>query len=114
MHRNIESEDVIEYSTGAKKKHFKLERNEDIEYRDGKLYHSSGDTDIKLKGKDEQNGDQMSLSKAFSAHGSFSLDLEQCYSPSHRARARQRRSLSIRMNQDMTEEGLKAHFNISE
>lgn len=117
MHRTIESDDVIEYSTGAKKQDFKLERSEDIEYRGGKLYHSSGGTSIKVKGKNDQSGgdeDHMSFSKAFSAHGSFSLDLEQCYSQPQRARARQRRSMSEKMNQDTIEESLKVLFNTSE
>ena len=83
MHRVVESDDVIDYSTGAKKRDIQLTKDEDIEYRDGILYHSSGDTLIKIKNKkyvqEPPDEHQNSFSDAFSAHGSFTLDLQQCY-----------------------------------
>ena len=47
MHRSISSSDVKEYSTGARVKDVQLEE-EDIEYRWGHLYHSSGSATVKL------------------------------------------------------------------
>ena len=117
MHRVVESDDVIDYSTGAKKRDIQLTKEEDIEYQDGILYHSSGDTSIKIKDKkyvqEPQEEQQNSFSDAFSAHGAFTLDLQQCYSQSKKDKARQRRSLKDQMNENMREEGLKMNFNIS-
>lgn len=77
MHRTIENDNVLDYSTGAKKKHIKLTENENIEYRSGKLYHSSGDTQVKVKRRTKHSkstGGQKSFSDAFAAHGSYTLD----------------------------------------
>lgn len=116
MHRTIKSDDIIDYFTGAKSADFKLSKNEDIEYRGGRLYHSSGNTDIKIKGKSKlkSSGEQKSFSDAFSVHGSYSLNLEHCYAQPKTTLDRQRRSLSAAMDDDMTEEGLKASYNKSE
>ena len=117
MHRVVESDDVIDYSTGAKKRDIQLTKDEDIEYRDGILYHSSGDTLIKIKNKkyvqEPPDEHQNSFSDAFSAHGSFTLDLQQCYIQPKKDKTRQRRSLKERMNENMREEGLKINFNTS-
>ena len=117
MHRFIESDDVIDYSTGAKKRDIELRKDEDIEYRDGVLYHSSGDASLKLKHKsnmeDVQEGNQTTLSDAFSAHGSYTLNLQQCYVKSKKDKIRQRRSLMRQMSEDTKEEGLKINFNMS-
>jgi len=48
MHRSISTGDVKEYSTGARVKDVQLEKEEDIEYRSGHLYHSSGSTTVKM------------------------------------------------------------------
>ena len=44
MHRSVSSDDVKEYSTGARAKDVKLKKEEDIEYHSGRLHHSSGTT----------------------------------------------------------------------
>lgn len=114
VHRTVNSDDVIDYSTGARKVDFELSKKEDLEYRGGRLYHSSGITDIKVKGKSKlykSGGEQKSFSSAFSVHGSYTLDLDHCFTPSPSSRERQRRSLS---DTDMAEEGLGASFNKSE
>ena len=109
MYRHIEGDDVIEYSSGANKKNVKLMKDEEIEYRNGFLYHSSGTTEIKLKGSNEdENLVEHSISEAFVAQGSYSLDLQQC-SLDRRVQSRQRRSVSEEMNKDLTEEGLKVY-----
>lgn len=111
MHRHIESDDVIEYSSEARKKSVNLLKDEDIEYRNGVLHHSSGSTLVKLKGVQSQGEQERSISEAFSAQGSYSLDLQQCYIPDKHMQSRQRRSLSSKMNGDLKEEDLKAHFD---
>ena len=118
MHRSVDGKDVIHYSTGAKKCDIQLREEEDIEYRNGVLRHSSGDTMFKVEGKkdveDAQSGQEKEFSHAFSAHGSYSLDLQQCYTPSKKDGARRKRSLDDVMNRNrMLEERLTADFNIS-
>ena len=117
MHRFIESDDVIDYSTGARKRDIQLTKDEDIEYRDGVLYHSSGDTSFKIKNKNSveepQDTQEMLFSGAFSARGSYTLDLQQCYVEQKQDKSRRRRSLYERMNENMREEGLKVNFNRS-
>ena len=48
MHHSISSRDVKECSTGASVKDVQLEKEEDIEYHSGHLYHSSGSTSVKI------------------------------------------------------------------
>ena len=114
MHRSIKSDDVIDYSTGARKRDIQLTKDEDIEYRDGILYHSSGDSLVKIKDRKEtQDDSQKSFSDAFSAHGSYNLDLHECHPQTVEERSRQRRNVDDQMSQNMKEEGLKISFNTS-
>jgi hypothetical protein len=109
MQRRVEEGDIIDYSTGMPKQDFKFKQVEDIEYRNGSLYHSGGSTEVKIEKdlndnvEDEQ---QPSFSDIFSASGSYNLDLQHCYSIPHRQRVKQRRS--IQTDDDMQEEDLRA------
>lgn len=103
MQRIIEEGDIINYSTGMPKEDFKFKQVEDIEYRNGSLYHSGGSTEVKIE---NDNMDQPSFSDIFSASGSYNLDLRLCYSVRHHQRVKQRRSIQI--DDDMQEEGLRA------
>ena len=118
MHRSVDSKDVIDYSTGARKRDIQLRKEEDIEYRDGVLQHSSGDTSFKIENKNDikepQHSQEKEFSDAFSAHGSYTLDLQRCYTPTRKDGARRKRSLNDQMNQNrISEERLTANFNIS-
>ena len=118
MHRFVDSNDVIDYSTGARKRDIQLKKAEDIEYRDGILQHSSGDTSFKIQNTNDiaqpENSQEKEFSDAFSAHGSYNLDLQQCYIPTKQDGERGKRSLNDQMNKNMmTEERLTANFNIS-
>ena len=118
MHRSLDGKDVIDYSTGARKRDIQLSKEEDIEYRNGVLHHSSGDTMFKVKSKNTiekaQNGQEKKFSDVFSARGSYTLDLQQCYTPTKQDGARRKRSLDDVMNRNrMSEERLTANFNIS-
>ncbi len=118
MHRSVDGNDVIDYSTGARKRDIQLRKEEDIEYRNGVLHHSSGDTMFKVKGKtnieEAQNSQEKKFSDAFSAHGSYTLDLQQCYTPTKQDGARRKRSLDDVINRNRMSEGrLIANFNIS-
>ena len=115
MHRSINGKDVIDYSTGARKRDIQLRKEEDIEYRDGVLQHSSGDTSFKIENINEpQHSQEKEFSDVFSAHGSYTLDLQRCYAPTSKDGARRKRSLNDQMNQNrICEERLTANFNIS-
>ena len=98
MHRTVSSEDVKKYSSGARVKDMQLEKEEDIEYRSGHLYHSSGSTTVKLvKPQQRFTGRHATLQEGplneglFSANGSYALDLLRCYRVASTAR-RGRRS----------------------
>ena len=114
MHRRIEEDDVISYSTGAPKEDLKFTQNEDIEYRNGSLHHSSGNTEVKIKdsqGRENEDDDQPSLSDILSARGSYTLDLQHCYSAPQRQGDRQRRNVQI--DENMQQEDLSAKFDKS-
>ena len=109
MQRTIEEGDIIDYTTEMPKEDFKFKQVEDIEYRNGGLYHSGGYTEVKMEkdlSDDMENEHQPSFSDIFSASGSYNLDLQHCYSVPHRQRVKQRRS--IQMDSDMQEENLRA------
>ena len=111
----MSSDDVIDYSTGARKRDIQLMKEEEIEYRDGVLQHSSGDTSFKIQNRHQtETGQEKKLSDAFSAHGSYTLDLQRCYTSKKENKARRKRTLDDHMNQNMiAEERLMANFNIS-
>ena len=96
MHRSISSGDVKKYSTGARVKDMQLEKEEDIEYRSGHLYHSSGSTTVKMaKIKQRFPSRHTTLQEGplndelLSANGSYVLDLLRCYTvPSAAKRGR--------------------------
>ena len=111
MHRHIDGDDVIEYSTGAKKKNIKLLKDEDIEYRDGFLYHSAGSTMLRIKEGQDPKTVEKSVSEAFVAEGSFTLDLEHCYVPAKHVQSRRRRSVNKEMQKDSKEEDIKTHYD---
>ena len=48
MHRTVNSKDVVDYSLHVPKDDVVLTKEEDIEYKSGKLYHSAGRTSVKL------------------------------------------------------------------
>ena len=111
MHRHIDGDDVIDYSTGAKKKNIKLLKDEDIEYRDGFLYHSAGSIVLRIKEGQDPKAVEKSVAEAFVAEGSFTLDLEHCYVPTKHVQSRRRRSVSEEMQKDSKEEDIQTHYD---
>lgn len=109
MQRTVEESDIIDYTTGMPKNDLKFKQVEDIEYRNGSLYHSGGYTEVKVKkdlNDDVEDEHQPSFSDIFTARGLYNLDLQHCYSVPHRQRVKQRRSVQI--DDDMQEENLRA------
>ena len=107
MHRSVSSEDVKEYSTGARVKHVKLQREEDIEYRSGRLHHSSGTTSITILGSQQRiESGRVELQegplsdKLLSANGSYSLDLLHCQKSPSSTSTRGRRDARKPMARD--------------
>ena len=105
MHRSISTGDVKEYSTGARIKDMQLEKEEDIEYRYGHLYHSSGSTTVKMaKPQQRFSGRHATLQEGplnedlLTANGSYVLDLLRCYTVTSTAKRGRRsaRKLMIR------------------
>ena len=85
MHRSVSSDDVKEYSTGARVKDIQLEKEEDIEYQSGHLFHSSGVTSVKLaRSRQKMRNGHAILpegplnDQVLSTNGSYSLDLVRC------------------------------------
>ena len=101
MHRSVSSSDIKEYSTGAHVKHVQLEKEEDIEYRSGNLYHSSGSTTIKMVKPQERFASELQDSplneELFYANGSYVLHQLHCYRvPSNKRGKRSIRKTMIR------------------
>ena len=116
MHRSISSRDVEEYSTNVQPRDIQLTKDEDIEYRSGTLYSSSGTTFIEIltftKGTQQQSADEeepsnLTDSNTFTVNGSYTLDRMQCYTLPKSAAA-QRNGRSV---ENMVETSLKATVN---
>ena len=113
MHRSISNRDVEEYSTDVQPRDIQFTKDEDIEYRSGTLYSSSGTTSVEIltfsQGKQQQLADEdepsnLTDSNTFIVNGSYTLDRMQCYTLSKSA-ASQRNGRSV---DNMVETSLKA------
>ena len=111
MHRHIENDDVISYSSGAKKNRFHLVKDEDVDYRQGTMQHSSGSILVEPQNIQNEGKKEMSVSKALSSRGSYTMDLQQCYTPAKHRQSRQRRGLNRKMRTIIIEEDLKAKID---
>lgn len=111
MHRHIDGSDVISYPSGAKEKSIDLLKDEDIEFRNGALYHSSGHTQLSIKQGQKTDTTERSLSEAFTAEGSFTLDLKHCSIPAKHVLGRRRRNVNEKMNRDTKEEDIKVSYD---
>ena len=116
MHRSISSRDVEEYSTDVQPRDIQLTKDEDIEYRSGTLYSSSGTTFIEIltlsqgtqqQLPDEEEPSNLTDSNTFTVNGSYTLDRMQCYTLSKSAAA-QRNGRSV---DNMVVTSLKATVN---
>ena len=94
MHRSVTSDDVEEYPGENQAQDIHLTKDEDIEYRSGILYSSSGTTFVQVltlpQGKQQQLADgeePLSNPNTFSANGSYTLDRMRCYTLSRSAAA---------------------------
>ena len=92
MHRSVSSGDIKEYSTGAHVKHVQLQKEDDIEYRSGYLYRSSGSTTVKMVKPQERFASKLQEGplneELFSANGSYVLDQLHCHTVQSTERGR--------------------------
>ena len=86
MHRSISSKDIEEYSSEAKPRDIKLSKEEDVEYRSGSLYSSSGATSVEILAKSQQEmvdeedqPDNLFKSDTLTVSGSYRLNRMRCY-----------------------------------
>ena len=88
MHRSISSKDVEKYSSeAAKQRDVKLSKEEDVEYRSGSLYSSSGASSVKIVSKrqqqemvvEEDQPDNLFKSDTLTVSGSYKLKRIRCY-----------------------------------
>ena len=104
MHRYVNSEDVEQYPDDTHPRDILLTKDEDIEYRSGMLYHSSGTTFVEISispqqtvqqfADEEESSSNLTNPHTFSVYGSYSLDKIQCYTLSRSATVqRNRRSV---------------------
>ena len=57
MHRTVNTEDVVDYTSHVPKDDVMLTKEEDIEYKSGKLQHSAGRTSVRLLSGPEMQKD---------------------------------------------------------
>ena len=112
MHRRVNAEDIIDYSTGVPKNDLEFKQSDDIEYRNGSLLHSGGYSKYKFIQNNreesvEEDAHSESFMDIFSAHGSYTLDLLRCYSVPYKMRQMQ----SVNVAEDMLEENLNAKID---
>ena len=115
MHRSVSSRDVEEYSTDVQPRDIQLTKDEDIEYRSGTLYSSSGTTFVEIltsqgtqqQFADEEEPSNLTDSNMFTVNGSYTLDRMQCYTLSKSTTAH----INKRSVENMVETSLRATIN---
>lgn len=113
MKRTIRRDDVSEYSNEVTKDDIDTTKDEEIQYRSGRLEKSSGVTTFHLVNNSYNDSDleSFSLSRAFSASGSYKMELQACRRVNNRALGVQKKRIFSEMKRDSKEEGLKASVN---
>ena len=90
-------------------------QDEEIQYRSGRLERSSGNTMIHLVNEsDTVPVDTVSISQAFSAAGSYSMELKSCRTIDPYMFDIQKNNIQSEMKNNSMEEGLKAKVDKSE
>ena len=106
MRRRVDTDEIIDTASGVGKRKIKFSKDEDIEYRDGVLHRSSGRAEVKMMKEVVIQQEGRRLSEGFSATGSFTLELEQCYIPSGNILQQRRERLA---EVEMSEGSLRAN-----
>ena len=105
MRRTVHGNDVHEYASHAPKKDMDMAKDEEVEYASGHLVHSSGNTTMWMVGESANAEDDISLSNALLASGSFDLKLLYCHNATWHVFRAQKSVLDANIR-SCTEEGL--------
>lgn len=112
MHRSIRKADVTseKLSDGID-----TAQDEEVQYRSGRLERSSGNASFHLVKNSEADEEPspMSLSQAFAATGSYTMELQACRKLSKDAFAVRKRRIMSAISQSLSEESLKANLDKS-
>ena len=119
MHRTVVTEDVVEYPMHVPPKDIQLVKEEDVEYREGRLSKSNGTTRFSLNRKFTDNiptihtpGDDPDIDM-FTFDGSFSMELQVCRLVPQATRRRRAITRQYLANDLSSEENLMAAYNES-
>ena len=114
IHRTVTSDDILEYSSGIPTRDVQLQEEDDIEYRDGRLVKSSGkmhlSVDKEIHSSDDESPGMAEFADVVTAHGTFSMELEECRTPHTRRRREVKQYLD---GGSSLEEGLMATYDES-
>ena len=114
MRRIIHGSDVHQLSK-ASKKDIEIEKDEEIEYKSGRLVHSAGNMTVHLVNESDatQDDDDKSFSVMFSASGWYNLELQNCHNITNYMFGIKKKKIDSNMRTSM-EENLKATVDESE
>ena len=114
MKRSVRRGDVSQYSIDAPAEDIDTSKDEEVEYESGKLKRSSGNATFHLLNDslNEVESD-FSLTQAFSASGSYSLELQECNNINSYAYRVQKKKVMSEMRKSK-EEDLTATVDKSE
>ncbi|ORU94288.1 MAG: hypothetical protein A6F71_09225 [Cycloclasticus sp. symbiont of Poecilosclerida sp. M] len=116
MQRKIRKEDVSEFSSEDSLEDIDTAQDEEIQYRSGRLERSSGNTMFHPVNASDTGttADTVSLSQAFSATGSYRMELESCRKISQYMFGVQKKKILSEMKKNPQQESLKAKIDKSE
>ena len=114
MHRRVSKKDVSAYSNQEASDDVDSSVDEEVEYRNGRLERSSGNSTFNVMNKTDSNaesdgdGSDFSLSQLFSASGSYLMEVQSCRRLNKYALGLQKKKLFSAMRSDSREEDLGA------
>ncbi len=117
MNREVRKNDINDYSSRTSKDDIDTSTDEEIEYQDGKLQRSSGNTSFHLVNDSTSGLDSdtapLSLSQTLSASGSYNMELQTCRGVSTFAYRAKKRKILADIQQSSSRESLKAKIDKS-
>ena len=113
MRRIIHARDVHELASSALKKDIEMEKDEEIEYKSGRLVHSAGNMTVHLVNESDATQEDESFSAMLSASGWYDLKLRSCHKITSYMFGIEKKKIDSNMRTSM-EEDLKATVDESE
>lgn len=118
MRREVRKSDIRDFSSSASKDDIDTSKDEEIEYRDGKLQRSSGNTSFHLVNDSDSHPDSdtpsLSLSQTLSGSGSYNMELQTCRRVGRFVYRAEMRKILADIRDSSNEEGLTAKIDKSE